>query len=616
MKKIVLSFLSGLLVLGALAQEPAAKSFLLADGRDCQSLAGQWNYIVDPMDTGIYKYQMTLLKPSRRYFADRHYFVEESRQIEYDFSAAPTLAVPGDWNTQSEKLYYYEGSVWYRRTIKIPGQAGNDGRVAGNDGKVAGNDGKVAGKRWFLYFGAVNYKCIVGLNNTILGEHKGGFTPFWFEVTDVLKEGENSLVVYVNNQRGVSEVPTVNFDWWNYGGITRDVLLVSVPKVFIRDYRLRFDGSSAEVSVTLDGGTVPVTVEIPELNCHSERSEGIFRFTFPKKKNRPELWSPEHPKLYDIVITAGEDRITDKVGFRTIWTEGDKILLNGKPVFLKGIALHDETIGTNPGRCRSEEDVRALLEVAKDLGCNFLRLAHYPHSEQMVRLAEQMGFMLWEEIPCYWNIDWSSPDTYANAENQLLEMIGRDANRASVIIWSVANETPRNPERLSFLGKLIARARAEDPTRLVSAAMEKKLVTPHHGVVEDELIALTDLISFNQYEGWYDGTPADCDSLVWTIPSGKPVVISEFGGGARYGLHGDENKRFSEEYLALLYRKNLEMLMRLPGISGLSPWCLKDFRSPKRPLSGIQDEFNRKGVIDEQGHRKQAYYVLQDFYRR
>ena len=195
-------------------------------------------------------------------------------------------------------------------------------------------------------------------------------------------------------------------------------------------------------------------------------------------------------------------------------------------------------------------------------------------------------------------------------------MIGRDANRASVIIWSVANETPRNPERLSFLGKLIARARAEDPTRLVSAAMEKKLVTPHHGVVEDELIALTDLISFNQYEGWYDGTPADCDSLVWTIPSGKPVVISEFGGGARYGLHGDENKRFSEEYLALLYRKNLEMLMRLPGISGLSPWCLKDFRSPKRPLSGIQDEFNRKGVIDEQGNRKQAYYVLQDFYRR
>ena len=598
MKKFVLSFLTGLLALTASAQEPVAKGFILADGRDCRSLDGQWNYIVDPMDTGIYKYQMTLLKPSRRYFADRHYFIEESRQIEYDFSAARTLSVPGDWNTQSEKLYYYEGSVWYRRTFDFV---------------------RESGKRWFLYFGAVNYKCIVGLNNVILGEHKGGFTPFWFEVTDVLREGENSLVVYVNNQRGVSEVPTVNFDWWNYGGITRDVLLVSAPEVFIRDYRLRFDGSAAEISVTLDGGSVPVTVEIPELGIREQipgTSPGMTRISLTKKKNKPELWSPSNPKLYDIIITAGNDRITDKVGFRTIRTEGDRILLNGKPVFLKGIALHDETIGVNPGRCRNEEDVRALLEVAKDLGCNFLRLAHYPHSEQMVRLAEQMGFMLWEEIPCYWNIDWSSPDTYANAENQLLEMIGRDANRAAVIIWSVANETPRKPERLSFLGKLIARARAEDPTRLVSAAMEKKLVTPHHGIVEDELIALTDLVSFNQYEGWYDGTPADCDSLVWSIPAGKPVVISEFGGGARYGLHGDENKRFSEEYLALLYRKNLEMLMRLPGISGLSPWCLKDFRSPKRPLTGIQDEFNRKGLIDEQGRRKQAFYVLKDFYCR
>jgi beta-glucuronidase len=606
MKKRILLLLTGLLTVAAYAQDPAAKSFLLAEGRECRSLGGQWNYIVDPMDTGIYKYQMTLLKPSRRYFADRHYYVEESRQIEYDFDKAPTLTVPGDWNTQSERLYYYEGSVWYRRTIKIPCQAGNDGKGAGNDGK-----------RWFLYFGAVNYKCIVGLNNTILGEHKGGFTPFWFEVTDVLREGENSLVVWVNNTRGVSEVPTVNFDWWNYGGLTRDVQLISVPKVFIKDYRIRFDGSSAEISVSLDGGDVPVTVEIPELKIKVQipgTSPGMTGINLTKKKNKPELWSPSNPKLYDIIITAGEDRIADKVGFRTVRTEGEKILLNGKPVFLKGVALHDETIGANPGRCRSKEDVKALLEAAKDLGCNFLRLAHYPHSEQMVRLAEEMGFMLWEEIPCYWNIDWTSEETYANAENQLLEMIGRDANRSAVIIWSVANETPRNPERLAFLGKLIARARAEDPTRLVSAAMEKKFRDPHHAVVEDELIALTDLISFNQYEGWYDGTPADCDSLVWTIPTGKPVVISEFGGGARYGMHGDENKRFSEEYLALLYRKNLEMLMRLPGIAGLSPWCLKDFRSPKRPLNGIQDEFNRKGVIDEQGHRKQAFYVLKEFY--
>ena len=144
--------------------------------------------------------------------------------------------------------------------------------------------------------------------------------------------------------------------------------------------------------------------------------------------------------------------------------------------------------------------------------------------------------------------------------------------------------------------------------------LEKKLLDMRHAVVEDELIGLTDLVSFNQYVGWYNGTPADCDSLSWSIPPGKPVVISEFGGGALYGNHGSDKEVFTEEYLALLYRKNLQMLSRIPGLSGLCPWCLKDFRSPKRPLTGIQDDFNRKGLIDEQGRRKMAFDVVRAFY--
>ena len=567
----------------------------LAGGRDSLSLNGRWNYIVDPMDTGIYKYHMTLQKPHKRFFADRHFYQDKTKLVEYDFDMAPELSVPGDWNTQSERLYWYEGSIWYRTVVDFQ---------------------KVAGRRWFLHFGAVNYQCMVGLNNVILGTHKGGFTPFEFEVTDVLQEGPNSLVVWVNNTRGVSEVPTQNFDWWNYGGITRDVTLISVPEVFIKDWRMRFDGREASFDVFLDGGTGPVTVEIPELGIRKKVCAGrdsVARFKF---KVSPELWSPDNPRLYDIVLSSGDDRIEDRIGFRTVRVEGEDILLNGKPVFLKGVALHDESIGINPGRCKNKEDAKALLEAAKDLGCNFLRLAHYPHSEQMVRLAEEMGFMLWEEIPCYWNIDWSSEETYANAENQLLEMIGRDYNRAAVIIWSVANETPHTPERLSFLGRLIARTREEDSSRLVSAAMEKKLTDPHHAVVEDELISLTDIISINQYIGWYNGTPADCDSLVWSIPSGKPLVISEFGGGALYGNHGSDKELFTEEYLALLYRKNLEMLGKLPSLRGLCPWCLKDFRSPKRPLSGIQDDFNRKGLIDEQGRHKQAFFVVRDYYSK
>lgn len=589
MKRFLLAAAIGLLSL------LPASAFSPLEGRECRSLGGQWNYIVDPMNTGIYKYQMQLQKPTKRYFADRHFFQDKSTLIEYDFDKAPTLSVPGDWNSQLERLYYYEGSVWYRRTVDFKPEAG---------------------KRWFLYFGAVNYQCMVGLNNTILGTHKGGFTPFWFEVTDVMKEGENSLVVWVDNTRGASEVPTLNFDWWNYGGITRDVQLISVPEVYIKDYRLRFDGSAVEVDVTLDGGSGSVSLEIPELRIRKKAcagKDGVAHFKF---KADPERWSPEHPRLYDISIGSGADRITDRVGFRTVRVEGEQILLNDKPVFLRGVAVHDETIGLNPGRCRNQEDARALLEAAKELGCNFLRLAHYPHSEQMVRLAEEMGFLLWEEIPCYWNIDWSSEETYANAENQLTELIGRDANRAATIIWSVANETPPTPERLAFLGKLIAKAREMDPTRLISAAVQKEKPDFYHPVIDDDLIALTDLISFNQYIGWYDGKPADCDAVSWTIPSGKPVIISEFGGGALYGNHGSDAELFTEEYLELLYRKNLSMLEKIPALSGLCPWCLKDFRSPKRPLTGIQDDFNRKGLMDEQGRRKKAFFVMKEYYTR
>ena len=587
MKRLLLS----LALLAAVL--PEALAFSPLEGRDCISLGGEWNYIVDPMNTGIYKYQMQLQKPKKRYFADHHFFQDKTTLIEYDFDKAPTLAVPGDWNTQMERLYLYEGSIWYRRTVDFRPEPG---------------------KRWFLYFGAVNYQCMVGLNNTILGTHKGGFTPFWFEVTDALKEGENSLVVWVNNTRGASEVPTLNFDWWNYGGITRDVFLMSVPDVFIKDYRLRFDGSAVSVDVTLEGGSGSVSLEIPELGIRKKAcagKDGVAHFKF---RASPERWSPENPRLYDLSLRSGLDSIRDRVGFRTVRVEGEQILLNDKPVFLRGVAVHDESIGVNPGRCKGEEDVRALLQAAKDLGCNFLRLAHYPHSEQMVRLAEEMGFLLWEEIPCYWNIDWSSEETYANAENQLVEMIGRDANRAATIIWSVANETPPTKERLAFLGKLIAKAREMDPTRLISAAVQKEKPDFYHPVIDDALIALTDLISFNQYIGWYDGKPADCDAVTWTIPSGKPVIISEFGGGALYGNHGSDAELFTEEYLELLYRKNLSMLEKIPALRGLCPWCLKDFRSPKRPLTGIQDDFNRKGLIDEQGRRKKAFFVMKEYY--
>jgi beta-glucuronidase len=225
-----------------------------------------------------------------------------------------------------------------------------------------------------------------------------------------------------------------------------------------------------------------------------------------------------------------------------------------------------------------------------------------------------MGIMVWSEIPVYWTIAFDNPETYANAERQLVDNIARDHNRANVIIWSVANETPLGDSRLEFLSKLIAKARELDPTRLVSAAMEKIEYEGRMMTVSDPLLDIADLISFNEYVGWYDGTPEKCDEVTWTFAVKKPVIVTEFGGGAVYGRHGEKDLRFTEENQEYLYRKNIDMLERMPGLAGASPWILKDFRSPKRMLDGIQDDYNRKGLLSEKGERKKAFYVMQSWY--
>ena len=165
-----------------------------------------------------------------------------------------------------------------------------------------------------------------------------------------------------------------------------------------------------------------------------------------------------------------------------------------------------------------------------------------------------------------------------------------------------------------FAHFLIEKTRSLDATRLVSAAMEKDETAPGQMTLVDELMYYTDLLSFNQYVGWYDGDADKCDRVKWTFPMEKPVIISELGGGAKYGRHGAANERFTEEYLVRLYEKNIAMMERIPGLAGCTPWILKDFRSPRRALDGIQDDFNRKGLISEKGEKKDAFFTLQHWY--
>lgn len=566
-------------------------------GRTTTSLAGRWDVLTDQYDNGFYNYRMKRKKDSSTYFADKHYWRDSTRLIEYDFDRAESLYVPGDWNTQKEKLYFYEGSIWYRKLFSLT---------------------PAEGKRYFLYFGAANYDAVVGINGNVIGHHIGGFTPFCFEVSSLLKDGENSLVVKVNNNRILDGVPTINSDWWNYGGLTRDVKVIETPDVFIRDYFMRLDESGRKIEgwVQLDGEGLEgrkVSISIPELKWKvsvetDESGKGYF-----SKSAKPQRWSTSSPKLYAVDLSAGSDAMSDKVGFRTICTRGSSILLNDEPVFLKGVAIHEERLDGG-GRAWSREHAESLLSAAKELGCNFVRLAHYPHNENMVRVADSLGLMVWSEIPVYWTISWKNRNTFNNAMNQLNEMITRDRNRASVVIWSVGNETPRSPERYEFLSALVKEARRLDGSRLVSAAMEKESLGNGVVTVQDELLQDSNLISFNQYIGWYDGSAEKCGRVSWTFPVDKPVVITEWGAGVKYGYHGGADVKFTEEYGVEVYKAQIAMQKKMPQLAGTCPWIMKDFRSPRRQLVGIQDDYNRKGVLSEKGEKKKIWYVLRDWY--
>ena len=589
-------FLSMLLLCTCLTSTQAEVITQVANitARKTTSLNGQWNYIVDVQEEGYYDYRMN---PTPWGFFQNAKPQRPEDLIEYDFDKAPTMQIPGDWNTQDERLFFYEGTVWFKRSFQWH---------------------PTAGRHTLLYFGAINYEAHVYVNGKLAGHHIGGFTPFNMDVTDLLRDGDNFVIVKVDNKRRAENVPTQIFDWWNYGGITRDVCLIDVAPVYIENFSLQLDKKdnrmlNFSVKLNHQEANQQVTLNIPELKIKktvTTTTDGTAQLFI---KAKPQRWSPDAPKRYRVEIGMNGETLVDSIGFRTIETHGKQLLLNGKPIFLKGISMHEEK-PYGGGRANSIADAHTLLSWAKELGCNFVRLAHYPHNENMIREAERMGIMVWSEIPCYWTIAWKNPQTYANAQQQVTDMILRDHNRANIIIWSIANETPHSPERDQFLGRLAQYARSLDSTRLISMAMEVTSASNYKNRLHDNMHQYVDVVSFNQYIGWYRDVN-DAPKMEWEIPYDKPVIISEFGGGARYGLHGDKNQRWTEEFQENLYRENIAMINKIDGLAGTTPWVLKDFRSPRRVLNGIQDYYNRKGLYSDEGQKKKAFYILQEWYK-
>ena len=369
------------------------------DHRQSMNLNGDWHFIVDPYDTGLYTFHHELRKDG--FYLNGAAEPGSDHLVEYDFAKSPTLKVPGDWNTQDPQLFYYEGLVWYQRYFDFQPQAHH---------------------RTFLHIGAANYKALIWINGQHVCDHEGGFTAFDCEATQQLHAGKNFIVVAVDATRQADGVPTESTDWFNYGGLTRDVALVDVTDSFIDDYDLHLNHERTAVVgwVHVEDATpgATITVAIPETNLSmtsqlDPSGKGLIRIPATSL----QFWSPEQPKLYRVLLSSGEDKLEDEIGFRTIVTDGQNILLNGKSIFLRGVSIHAEA-PFRGGRVNNDKDVETLLGWARELGCNYVRLAHYPHDQRMTRATDRMGIMVWSEIPVYWAEHFDDPAVLKKAQQQ------------------------------------------------------------------------------------------------------------------------------------------------------------------------------------------------------
>ncbi len=566
-----------------LQNDATVKDLIFMGGREVLSLNGEWHYTIDQYNTCL----------RQKWFRENYYDADgRTLPVDFSFDDWETVTLPCSMNLFKREYFWYEGPFVFTKRFSFDTSALTDRQV-------------------LLRIGAVNYVCRVFLNGQYVGQHHGGSTPFMFDVTALL-QAENRIILVADNTRNHHYVPTENTDWFNYSGIYRDIELVTVPKEHIKDLRLSLvpgsDFRKIRATVVTSGSTGEAKLTIPELSIEASIpiKDGFGELVIDAC---PALWSPASPKLYEVQVTYEGDSVSDSVGFREIRVEGRDILLNGEKLFLRGISVHEDS--EEHGKALTDEDRLKTIEVAKKLGANYLRLAHYPHHENMAKLCDREGLLLWEEIPVYWAIDFDRPATYADAENQLAEMLFRDYNRASVIIWSVGNENPDSDERYHFMSSLTDYAHAHDDTRMVSAAC---LVDNVSLSIRDRLAEKLDIIGINEYVGWYSPNFEELPALLYNSNPSKPVIITEFGADATIGYHGSIDEKGTEECQAEVYRRQIETLRTIPYIKGMTPWILFDFRCPRR-TAVIQSFYNRKGLVGiDRKTFKPAFAVLRDFY--
>ncbi len=579
--------------------------------RNRLELSGIWDFQIDPEEAG------------------------EQQGWANGLASPRPMAVPGSWNEQYEDIFNYLGLGWYVKRTYIPAAW--------------------QGQRIFLRVGSANYFGTVYVNGQKIGSHEGGHLPFAFEITNqVVWDRENVIAISVENHLKPARVPSGNipsgigmftsslkttFDFFPFAGLHRPVVLYSVPQTYMEDVmvvtdigegfgqvtvRVRMsEGASGTVGITLtgEGGPVEGTIAL-------ENGAGELSLNVPNAR----LWSDVDPYLYDLDIRAESDHYALKVGIRTIAVQGEQILLNGKPVQMNGYGRHEDFIAS--GRGLNLPLMVKDYQLMRWTGANSYRTSHYPYSEEEMQLADREGFLIIDEIPAVslqFDTDENITERLRVCLMQIEELIARDKNHPSVVMWSVANEPmPRNmrlagggtsgepdpaekPGKV-FLETLLDRARELDPTRLVT------LVTLMGGPTT--WMEKCDVICMNRYWGWYvmggqlDEAMAALDKeldATWEMWK-RPIIMTEWGADTMAGMHGHPEVMWTEEYQASYVRRHLEVAARKPYIAGMQVWNFADFAAVQSIMrvGGL----NMKGVFTRTRQPKMAAHVLREFWAK
>ncbi|HZG68791.1 MAG TPA: glycoside hydrolase family 2 TIM barrel-domain containing protein [Herpetosiphonaceae bacterium] len=476
-----------------------------------------------------------------------------------------------------------------------------------------------------LIFDGVHHWCRVFAGGKQLRDHVGGFTRFAADITGH-QPGESEIVALVDNRIDYRRVPLHldYFDWYHYGGIARSVELhrlgpswidalqvrtddISVPRIRVAiDFGAVADHAQTELVMTWDGRVVlEETVDLAETEGRLERMLDL---------PGAGLWSPSRPDLHLLHVRLGEDDMRERLGIREVRVAGQQILINGEPVRLLGFCRHD----AHPqwGHSQPEGLLVADVQQLRDMGCNFVRGTHYPQDVRFLDLCDEAGICVWSET-----IGWQHTAEHLTDPHFLQaqlanvdEMVAQSANRPSVIMWGILNEShSEDPACRSAYETLLGRLRELDPTRPATYASNHPF--------DDQCLDLVDIVSINSYPGWYIGTIADIPTHLDKIfahldasgQNDKPIIISEIGAGAIPGWRDWNEARWTEQYQAKLLQAVIRHLfVDRQRVCGLSIWLYNDFRSTElvSRLLGRPRGYNDKGVVDEYRRPKLAYEVV------